>query len=112
MLSDARDAIEKGKGILSDHVDGFVGEATKRGKELARDASKQAVGFLALAAKHGFDLLEEWGNVAAKSIPRKKRRSGLSGTAIFGLLAGAAAVGFVLFANSQEKRSNVSGSGL
>ncbi|MEO7920266.1 MAG: hypothetical protein ABIT01_12445, partial [Thermoanaerobaculia bacterium] len=105
MLKDiARDAIEKGKETLHEQMDGLVGDAKKRGKDLAKRAKKKGMGLLALAAEQGLDRIGDWSDTAPKLVPWRKRSSGISGRTILGVVLGAAAVGFLVLAQNEEKK--------
>jgi hypothetical protein len=97
MLEEARQVLGKGKDAFQGHVQEFVDGAQVKGKRMVDEARKQSVGILALATRHGLNLLEDWADLASKNIPKRRRSSGNAAKFLVGLAA-VAAVGYFLVA--------------
>lgn len=109
MLDDARDAIDKGKNVLQEHVQEIVDVAQKKGRVLAKEgfrladqAKRQSAGLIALATRHGLNLLEDWADLAMRSVPRRRRRHASPGK----FLIGVAALGAVAYYLVSSRRAD------
>ena len=106
MIDEAREAIGRGKDVLTEHVSDIVDVAAKKGRVLAEQARRQSLSVLALAARHGSNLLEDWADIANRSIPKRRRNFGANvGKFLMGAAAIAAVGYFVISANRAQAAS-------